>query len=138
MEQKKFVKLFENQIKDLKKSCERLCINDNNWRKLNSNLLDKIRKKIEKKGIDNLSVKEKICLSEYFEIIYYEGKLMAYSYVLKMFNGGLDKKEIDEYPNYYNYVIEMNNILEKKQISCEHLKKQNWNKGDNNLIKTYE
>jgi hypothetical protein len=63
--------ILNDELLELQKVCERLYINRENWEEKNKLLIRKIFNKIERKGIDNLNRKEKLCLSEYFEISYY-------------------------------------------------------------------
>lgn len=129
--------ILNDELLELQKVCERLYINRENWGEKNKLLIRKIFNKIERKGIDNLNRKEKVCLSEYFEISYYNGKLMAYTWVISFLSRGTLKINEQKFPNLFKWVKEYNNNIQKS-TSCEHLKKASWNEGDNNLTKTYE
>lgn len=79
--------------KELLTTLERLAKYVLTWQKNNPNIIQ-IFKKIEKKGKLTLTSKERIAVSEYFEMAFYEGKLMAYIFVMQeLFGKVKDEKK---------------------------------------------
>lgn len=79
-------------VKDLLRVIKRLSINHT---MAGYNLHDfwEMIKKVEKKGLSQLTRREKVALSEYFELRYYQGKVMAYLWVLYQLVG--EKKAVE-------------------------------------------
>lgn len=94
-------------IEDLFVTCERIAKFINGWYKKNYKTWDAILHRIakEKKGIMALSYEEKIILSEYKDDVrYYEGKLMAYVYILQELHGGRFDIPL-KYPNFIKFML---------------------------------
>lgn len=82
----------------LLETCERLVTIEKEWAGQNLKLINKIFKKIETKKSDTMTRTEKVCLSEYFDIRFTSGKVVAYIYTLQCLNGGNIQIPV-EYPN---------------------------------------
>lgn len=73
-------------IKELVKTIKRLSLNST-ITKSRVTLFHDLQVKIQKRKVDKLTIKEKIALSEINEYMYYEGKMMAYLWVLQQLVG---------------------------------------------------
>lgn len=73
-------------INDMVKVIKRLSINETSMRFTYNNFLS-MTKKIESKGTTAFTLKDKQIVSEYFELMFYRGKVMAYFYVLEQLVG---------------------------------------------------
>lgn len=69
-------------------TCENLVRLEVDWAAKNEKVIKSAFKKIEKKGTTPFTRAEKVALSEYLDIRFSSGKIVAYIYAMQQINGG--------------------------------------------------
>lgn len=79
---------MQELINTLLATCEQLVKEEMKWADANRPVIEEVFKKIEDGDMSVLNRIEKVALSEYFDIRMYNGKILAYIFVMQQLNGG--------------------------------------------------